>query len=221
MNTTFIFPSAWTPKREITCSDLYLLQVIMRVKVSWGRWIRHPCRHGGRLGQNPGAIYSLRKGGVGRGGGWHIEFWVVAGVAHSNQVLFGTGVLTLTLQRLTAHDQLTFCRDPCGDGNCLRSGEPQRLQIQTIYRYECDVAGQPYRYGASIRWPSSQREALDWGYLSCLRQEVCGSCRGAADSDVTLASILQELDMPCAIIQSLCWETCKCPISILDLWNNL
>lgn len=123
----------------------------MRVKVSRGRWIRHPCRHGGGLGQNPGAVYRLRKGGVGRGGGWHIEFWVVAGVAHSDQVLFGAGVLTLTLQRLTAHDQLTFCRDPCGDGNCLCSGEPQRLQIQTIYRYKCDVAGQPHRYGAGVR----------------------------------------------------------------------
>lgn len=27
--------------------------------------------------------------------------------------------------------------------------------------------------------------------------------------------------MPCAIIQSLCWETRKCPISVLDLWDDL
>lgn len=105
------------------------------------------------MGQNPSAVYSLREGGVGRGrgGGWHIEFWVSAGVAHGNQVLFGAGVLTLTVQCLTTHDQLTFWCDPCGNGNCLCSGQPQRLQIQTIYRYKCDVAGQPYRYRAGIR----------------------------------------------------------------------
>lgn len=220
MSTMFI----WTyDKRKNTHSDLYLLQVIMWVEVSWGGWIRHPCRHGSCLGQNPSAVYSLREGGVGRGrgGGWHIEFWVSAGVAHGNQVLFGAGVLTLTLQRLTTHDQLTFWCDPCGNGNCLCSGQPQRLQIQTIYRYKCDVAGQPYGYCAGIRWPSSQREALDWWYLPRLRQEVCGSCCCTADSDATLASILQELDMPCAIIQSLCWETRKCPISVLDLWDDL
>lgn len=27
--------------------------------------------------------------------------------------------------------------------------------------------------------------------------------------------------MPCAIVQSLCWETCKCAVSVLDLWDDL
>lgn len=143
--------------------DLYLLQVVMRVEVGGGRWVRHPRRHGGGLGQDPGAVDGLGEGrvGGGRAGGWHIEFWVGAGVADGHQVLLGAAVLPLTVQRLAAHDQLTFGRDPCGDGNCLRSGQPQRFQIQTIYGYKCDVAGQADGYGAGIRRPSSQREALD------------------------------------------------------------
>lgn len=61
-------------------------------------------------------------GDVGGGsGGWHVEFLVAAAVANRHQRLFGTGVLSLTLQRLTAHDELTFGCYPCCDGDCLRS----------------------------------------------------------------------------------------------------
>lgn len=199
-------------RREDGPSDLDLLQVIMRVEVSGGGWVRHACRHGGGLGQNPGAVYGLGEGGVGGGGGgggWHVEFWVRAGVAHGDQVLLGAGVLALTLQRLTAHDQLTFWGDPCGDGNCLCRSQPQRLQIQTIYRYE------------GVGGASGQREALDGWYLARLRQEVGGSRCGTADPDAALAPVLQQLDVPRAIIQSLRRETRKCPISGLDLRDDL
>ena len=53
-----------------------------------------------------------------------------------------------------------------------------------------------------------------------LRQEVCGRCCGTADSNAALAAILEEMDLPRAIIQSL-GETCKCPICILYLGDDL
>lgn len=62
----------------------------MGVEASRGRRVWHACRHSGCLGQDPGAVDGLRKGDVGRGsgGGWHVEVWVDAGVAHCDQVLF-------------------------------------------------------------------------------------------------------------------------------------
>lgn len=169
----------------------------MGVEVGRGGGVRHARGDGGRLGQDAGAVDGLGKGGVGRGSGgcWHIEFWVGASIAHRNQLLFSARVLTLSLKGLTAHDQLTFGRYPCGDGNCLRSGQPQRLQIQTIYRDECYIAGQPHGYRAGVRRAASQREALDRRYLPRLRQEVCARCRGTADPDAALATILDELNV--------------------------
>lgn len=40
--------------------------------------------------------------------------------------------------------------------------------------------------------------------MARLRQEVSGRCGGTADSDATVAAILEKLDLPRAIIQPLC-----------------
>lgn len=178
--------------------------------------VGHARRHGGCLGQDTGTVDGLRKMGGVRGGrgGWHVEF-VVSG-AHRH--LLDASVLAVTVQRLAAHDQLPFSRHPRCDGDRLRSGQPQRLQIHTVYRDERYVAGQPYCAG--VRRPPRQRDALDRLYVPRLRQKVCGRRRGTADSNAALAAILEEVDLPCAIIQSMC-ESCEGPICILDLGDDL
>lgn len=136
--------------------------MVVRVEVLRRGGVGHACRHRGRLGQNPGSVDGLGKlGRVGRGsgGGWHVELVVGVAVAQCHQLLLATVILTV--QRLAAHDQLTFGRDPRGDGNRLRCGEPQRLQVHAVDRDERDVAGQPYRHRTGVRRAGGQRDALN------------------------------------------------------------
>jgi len=189
--------------------------VVVGVEVLRGG-VGHAGGHGGCLGQNPGAVDGLRKmGGVRRSGGRHVEF--VVGGAHRHQRLLDPRVLAVTVQRLAAHDQLTFGGDPGRDGDRVRSGQPQRLQVHAVYRDERDVAGQPR---AGVRRPAGQRDALDRVDVPRLRQEVCARRRGTADSNAALAAVLEEVDLPRAVVQAVC-ETCKCPVCILDLGDDL
>lgn len=113
----------YTQHVKDTPTDLDLLQVVVGGEVLRGR-VGHARRHGGGLGQDPGAVDGLwEMGGAGGGrGGWHVEFLVCAADAH--QRLLGAAILALTVHRLAAHDQLTFRRYPRGDGDRVRAGQP-------------------------------------------------------------------------------------------------